>query len=215
MSPEYAILALMMVLAMYACALIIVKIVVPVTMHYIAKRKAQNPKLKLIEMEQKYLIECDHCEYKITNVEKDPNADISGYVNRPCPWCRNNLLTEKDYKQYRKVMSVVNWINRWFSWLTVFRGRGKETSIEMKVHNGVKITKEPDTFDWMHAIEEMKKGNKVTHRLFLYEEWVMLKPGDSSMVLFEDGNEMPQSEFWAQREMETWNTHWALWPVKR
>lgn len=174
-------------------------------------------KRKLIEFTQEYLIECDHCEYKIMNVSKDPNEDISAYVDRPCPWCRNNLLTKEDYRQWLRTLRVVNWINRWFSWLTIFRGRGgKEKIVEMKVHNGVRFTDQPDnTFDWMHAIEEMKKGNKVTHRLFLYEEWVMLKPGDSNMVLFEDGNEMPQSEFWAQRETETWNTHWALWPVKR
>lgn len=177
---------------------------------------------KLIEVEQEYLIECDHCEYKIMNVEGGP-SDISAYINRPCPWCRQNLLTEKDYRTYVRVTRLINWVNRWFSWLTFFR-RGKnysEKTISMKVHDGVTIKATriendiPGTFSAAQAMLMMQQGHKVTHRYFTFDEWVMLKPGDPGKVLFEDGVEMSRIQFWEERQNEMWQIHWALWPVKK
>lgn len=98
---------------------------------------------KLIVIKQEYLIECDYCEYKIMNIEQDPHADISRYVNRPCPWCSENLLTEKDYQQYQKTLRIINWLNKWFSWLTIFNSKYSKGSI--KVFNGVKIKIEDGT----------------------------------------------------------------------
>jgi hypothetical protein len=74
---------------------------------------------KLIEMHQQYLIVCDNpaCDHKIENPTGDPNEDISMFVNSPCPLCGKNLLTEKDYKDSLKVLRVINWLNKWFSWV--------------------------------------------------------------------------------------------------
>jgi ssDNA-binding Zn-finger/Zn-ribbon topoisomerase 1 len=98
---------------------------------------------KLIEASQKNIIECDNpkCDFVIPNETGDANADGIEYVNVACPKCGENLLTEKDYLQYKKVMQCVNWLNKYFSWLTVFSFNNKITTTFLKVHNGIKQTK--------------------------------------------------------------------------
>ena len=86
---------------------------------------------------------CDLCGYEITNETKDPNADISVYLDQPCPTCGANLLTKKDLKDYRKVMRLINRLNWWFSWVTIFIPKNKkQTEGSVKVHDGIKINKE-------------------------------------------------------------------------
>ena len=101
-------------------------------------------KRKLIEMHQEYSIVCDNkqCDYKIKSPTGDPNEDISGYLNMPCPKCGENLLTEQDYLQSLKVLRIVNWLNKWFSWTMIFvPKKAKQESISVHCHNGVKIEK--------------------------------------------------------------------------
>jgi predicted RNA-binding Zn-ribbon protein involved in translation (DUF1610 family) len=99
---------------------------------------------KLIEMHQEYSIECDNeqCDYKIKSPTGDPNEDISGYVNTPCPQCGENLLTEQDHVQSLKLLGIINWLNKWFSWLTVFvPKKTKLEKISVHCHDGVTIEK--------------------------------------------------------------------------
>ena len=43
-----------------------------------------------------YGIKCDACDYNDMSV---PYDDYPSYINKPCPVCGENLLTEKDYKE--------------------------------------------------------------------------------------------------------------------
>lgn len=98
---------------------------------------------KLIEMDQKSLIICDNkdCDYEILNETGDPNIDIKSYINKPCPKCGDNLLTEKDYLDSIRILSIINWVNRWFSWIIylVPKNRRKYSVMDMHVHNGINI----------------------------------------------------------------------------
>lgn len=102
---------------------------------------------KLIEFKQENIVVCDHvnCSYVVPNPTGDPNIQIDSFLNKPCPYCGSNLLTQEDLDQYLKMMRAINWINKWFSWLTIFKSKKNKThdSFSFKVHEGVKIKKEP------------------------------------------------------------------------
>lgn len=103
---------------------------------------------KLIEITQEYSIVCDNkeCDYKVIN----ENSHIDGYdtikyVDLPCPKCGENLLTKEDYLQSIKILKVVNWINKWFSWTTIFLPKNpKDKKYSVHVHEGVKFTETTD-----------------------------------------------------------------------
>jgi hypothetical protein len=95
----------------------------------------------LIEVTQESLIVCDNpeCGYKVSG--GDFYADIKEYVNKPCPECGENLLTEQDYKDSVVIQKMVRWLNKWFSWTTVFtRDKGK-SKVSVHVHDGINIEK--------------------------------------------------------------------------
>jgi hypothetical protein len=97
---------------------------------------------KLIETHQENSIECDNplCDFVILNETEDPNAPIDKYLNQPCPKCGENLLTQEDLDAYIKGMKIINFLNRWFSWLTIFRTKkSKMASATMTSHKGLKI----------------------------------------------------------------------------
>ena len=101
-------------------------------------------KRKLIDTHQEFLIVCDNkqCDFKIENISGDPNEDTRKYINMPCPICRENLLTEEDYKQGLKVLKAINWLNKWFSWLTIFSSKKEnKDNVVIHCHNGVMIEK--------------------------------------------------------------------------
>jgi len=52
------------------------------------------------------------------------------------------------------------------------------------------------------AIEEMKKGKKITHKHFSSSEWMTIKNG---RYLFEDGVVCDHDEFWQWRQDFSWN----------
>lgn len=98
--------------------------------------------MKAIILNQDDLIVCDNttCDFKIKNEGGDPNADISQFVNMPCPKCGDNLLTEKDYKDSLLFMKGVNFINKWFGWVSIFgMKKYKKGEKTIKIHNGVKF----------------------------------------------------------------------------
>ena len=93
---------------------------------------------KLIELNQEYLIECDFCDYKIKNhaLEVLPNAGEE-YINKLCPKCGNNLLTQEDFNLSKNLLRVVFFINKWFSWITFFLPKNKKQTGSIKIHNGI------------------------------------------------------------------------------
>jgi len=99
---------------------------------------------KLIIHFQEFEIECDNkkCDYKVLNENGDPNVDIQKHLNVPCPKCGGVLLTETDYKAYIKLNKEVNWVNKWFSWVTIFVPKKVERlSVDVHVHDGLNIKK--------------------------------------------------------------------------
>ena len=101
---------------------------------------------KLIEVEQSILIQCDNtkCDYTIPNETKDPNANTKQYINKPCPECGYNLLTPRDYEDGERLMRIINWMNKWFSWVTYFIPKKHESKGSIHVHNGVDVKMEDD-----------------------------------------------------------------------
>lgn len=68
-------------------------------------------------------IKCDtpHCNYKDDDVKFE---DYSNYINKKCPICNSNLLTEEEYKEclkmYKatkianKILNVLKWFNPFY-----------------------------------------------------------------------------------------------------
>lgn len=101
---------------------------------------------KIIETYRESLIECDNksCDYTVPFTEEE--GAMKQYINKPCPECGSNLLTQKDYELDQKVLRRINWINKYFGWLTIFqRNKSKEKNkvISIKVHDGITIFEEP------------------------------------------------------------------------
>lgn len=101
-------------------------------------------KRPIIEVKQKYNVVCDNpdCDYVVVNESGDPNQGVDAYLNVPCPECGEILLTDRDYSDYKNLMKVVNWINKWFIWLTLFIPRKRVRSNKVHVHKGIHITKD-------------------------------------------------------------------------
>lgn len=100
-------------------------------------------KRKLIETRQQHLVKCDNvsCDFVVDSKTGDINEDSIEYINKPCPKCRENLLTETDYLNHQKVVKMINFINKWFSWLTIFlRENDKEKEYVVNTHRKIQIT---------------------------------------------------------------------------
>lgn len=63
----------------------------------------------IVRIEEEGSIKCDNstCDYVIPV----PVQDYSQYVNKPCPKCGENLLTEEDFNAHSKVLETINFIN--------------------------------------------------------------------------------------------------------
>jgi len=95
---------------------------------------------KLItRLEDKYVVVCDNpsCNFEVKYKEYD--LEITDFINTACPNCGENLLTEKDYLDYIRLMKMVDWINKWFSWITIFHSKNNTSKASVKVHNGLHI----------------------------------------------------------------------------
>jgi len=96
---------------------------------------------QLIEVSQEHAIVCDTCDFTIQGTSDDIDKDIKQYINRECPKCGDNLLTKEDYELHIKLRNFVIFVNKWFSWVTVFiKEPDKPQQIEVHYHNGVKFT---------------------------------------------------------------------------
>lgn len=100
--------------------------------------------MKVIEIELDDLITCDtiDCGFVIKNENKTVDVDIKEYLNMPCPRCGANLLTQKDYDDSEKVRKAIEWINKWFGWISFFSRKKKMKVVgEIKTHKGINIKK--------------------------------------------------------------------------
>lgn len=102
-------------------------------------------KRKLItKIEEHHAIVCDNpnCYFEIKYNQY--GLKITDFINTSCPKCGENLLTQKDYLDYMKLMSFVDFINKWFSWITIFYSKKtlqNTSKASVKVHNGLEIKK--------------------------------------------------------------------------
>lgn len=96
---------------------------------------------KLIEKTEGSLVVCDNpkCDYTIPYSTE--NNELIKWINVPCPKCGENLLTVDDYLVHEKLIKMVDWINKWFSWLTLFHRKTKIQSVKVHFHDGIFTTK--------------------------------------------------------------------------
>jgi hypothetical protein len=101
---------------------------------------------KLIEIkEQEYLVMCDNpsCDYKVKNPTKDPYTNIDEFLNKPCPECGENLLTQEDLTTYKQFLKTVDMINKWLGWLTIFIPKKYERKGRAHIYKGVRLNSKP------------------------------------------------------------------------
>jgi len=60
----------------------------------------------------------------------------------------------------------------------------------------------------LEALSAMKIGLKITHRYFSPEEWMMSK---GTFFVFDDGEEIEKSAFWADRSTIDWHDGYSVW----
>ena len=101
---------------------------------------------KIIETERKSLIVCDNlkCDYEVP-FSREEEKMITKYINKPCPLCGENLLTEQDNLQDKKLIKIVDFINKWFSWITIFYSKKSLENpeiVSVHIHDRFKIKKE-------------------------------------------------------------------------
>lgn len=53
-------------------------------------------------------IKCDNCDFRDETVKWD---DYLAWVNKPCPKCGENLLTEEDYQMTQVLHNAVDFLN--------------------------------------------------------------------------------------------------------
>ena len=99
---------------------------------------------KLIEKKQESLVVCDNpdCDFTIPYNENENN--LIAFVDVPCPLCGENLLTKEDFLLHYKMMKIVDRLNKWFSWITIFYPKSKNQTVRMHFHDGVQIKHEPN-----------------------------------------------------------------------
>jgi hypothetical protein len=101
---------------------------------------------KLITIEDEGLsLHCDNdkCVYDLD--VQGPKEDFHKWIDAPCPMCGESLLTVYDYALWVKTGKVIDWINKWFSWLTWFIPKdAKQTTVSVETHEKIKITVLPE-----------------------------------------------------------------------
>ena len=103
----------------------------------------QNKKFRTIMLVSEFKIsgiKCDtpHCNWRDDDVQF---ADYPQFIDKPCPVCNSNLLTEQDYikclKMYRivdranKISNMLKWLNpkHYYRLIT----KTTEPEVEMKI----------------------------------------------------------------------------------
>jgi DNA-directed RNA polymerase subunit M/transcription elongation factor TFIIS len=87
-------------------------------------------------IEQKNVIECDNCDYVIPSKNPKILEDGKEYINKPCPECGENLLTQKDYDEFNIVLDRLKHISEN---IPSEIENNTEVVASIKVHEGIKI----------------------------------------------------------------------------
>jgi len=84
-------------------------------------------------------IKCDVCDYRDDTVEF---KDYSEWLNKPCPKCDSNLLTQKDYdsclriyrnvNMFNKIIRPLRWINPFYYFRLIFGDRRIDVTLTKK-----------------------------------------------------------------------------------
>jgi len=53
-------------------------------------------------------LKCDSCDYIDSDID---NNNLESYINKPCPKCGENLLTQDDYDQQNLLLGVIGLMN--------------------------------------------------------------------------------------------------------
>lgn len=98
---------------------------------------------KLIERQQISIITCDNpnCDYTEPYTDE---TDLALFIDKPCPKCGEQLLTPEDYLLHKKLTKNINFINRWFSWITIFYPKKRldnSDSVRVHIHDGITVSK--------------------------------------------------------------------------
>ena len=66
---------------------------------------------EIVKIKQIGGIKCDNpsCDFRDESV---PVEDYKNWLNKPCPICGYNLLTKKDYKSVKRLLSTIKIINK-------------------------------------------------------------------------------------------------------
>ena len=98
---------------------------------------------KLIEVKSDALtLKCDNINCNYEHPDSIPYEESALWVGEKCPKCKASLLTLDDYERWLIVQKTVKFINRWFSWLTIFMRKNQELSeVSVSVHKQIKIQK--------------------------------------------------------------------------
>jgi hypothetical protein len=97
----------------------------------------------LIEFKRENLIECDTngCGFVVKNESGNAFEECKQWIGISCPYCKANLLTKEDYYNDKKIEKVILFLNKWFSWITIFYKKDSNIEATAKAHRGIKITK--------------------------------------------------------------------------
>ena len=107
-------------------------------------------------------IKCDNpeCSYRDDEVKYE---DYINWVNKPCPECGSNLLTESDYHVVLKMVKAVNFINRLVTMVTpsFLRKRVKPLEeMDKLTRVTVDLNGTGKAIVEIHEPEEKKKGTE-------------------------------------------------------
>lgn len=96
---------------------------------------------KLIEeVPSKDIIVCDNesCDFSIPNENKylleEVIIPMRELINAECPKCGENILTYDDYTRVVYLLRVIKFLNKWFSWLSVFTPNSKYRRYDVNTH---------------------------------------------------------------------------------
>jgi ssDNA-binding Zn-finger/Zn-ribbon topoisomerase 1 len=98
---------------------------------------------KLIERQQTSIITCDNPDCDYTEPYTD-ETDLALFIDKPCPRCGEPLLTQEDYLLHKRLMKNINFINRWFSWITILYPKKRldsSDSVRVHIHDGITVSK--------------------------------------------------------------------------
>jgi hypothetical protein len=60
-----------------------------------------------LRVERQHKLVCDACHH-IEDIDRVSRA----HVNKPCPVCHSNMLTEEDFREYRRIEKRLIWMAR-------------------------------------------------------------------------------------------------------